>query len=280
MKPKNKPVSKSEAWQESARAQNKKSQNSEDLSDWKFTDKDGNVYKRKEMEQKFAQETLKHFRPTIPDRPFANFDSKQPIRFTSKRYPCSNGYRELLTDAEKEKARKAFPGLSATGLEAVLRRIYNMGDERIKKLTWEEILIFCKDYVSTKQADSQSYDNQAGTNQADSKAGRKTDKNGKQQQQEICKRFTFSPGQICFDNKDLKLPTGLTIEMFEKLYKNWGNTVLYTDLDINSDKGEASIQLKTAKSNISKSFRKIKAHCIVENKQRTGYLITTKTRQK
>ena len=97
---------------------------------------------------------------------------------------------------------------------------------------------------------------------------------------EAKKRFALLPGQVCFDGMDLKLSTGLTTEVFEKLYTNWGKIVLYCDLDLNSEKGEASEQLKQAKMKIAKTLKKNKVPCTIENKQRTGYVLKEKTRRK
>lgn len=110
----------------------------------KFTDKDGKVYEGDIAWKKFGEKLCEFFRPTIPDEPFAH----KAIKFTDKHIPPSNGYRELLTDAERQLLQTAVPELSDAGLEAVLRDIFNMGDERIKTLTWREVFIFCKHYVS------------------------------------------------------------------------------------------------------------------------------------
>lgn len=134
----------------------------------KFTDKNGKVYEGEEARKKAAEQLLEYFRPTIPNKPFANLYSKLSIQFTSKQRPPSENFRELLTEAEKELLRRAVPELSGAGLEAVLRRIYNMGDEKIKKLTWRDIFIFCKDYVS---ANKQKKVNTKPTKASGGKAG-------------------------------------------------------------------------------------------------------------
>jgi len=93
-------------------------------------------------------------------------------------------------------------------------------------------------------------------------------------------RFSFSDGQVFFDDKDLELPTGFTIDIFQKLYESWGRTVLHKKLHDMSDPGQASEQLKKAKLKISQSFKRYKVPCIIESKAREGYLIKEKTRQK
>lgn len=110
----------------------------------KFTYKNRRVYEGDAAWEKFAEKLLEYFRPTIPNHPFAN----KPIQLTDKQIPPSNGYRELLTDIERQLLKTAVPELSDAGLDAVLRDVFNMGDERIKTLTWREIFIFCKHYVT------------------------------------------------------------------------------------------------------------------------------------
>ena len=115
----------------------------------KFTDKNGNVFEGSEALKKMWEKFLEFGRYTIPEKPF----SGKPITITDNNYRPTKGYRELLTEEERELLLKAMPELSDAGLEAVLRRIYNMGDERIKILTWEQIFTFCKDYINNLKPD-------------------------------------------------------------------------------------------------------------------------------
>lgn len=115
----------------------------------KFTDKNGKVFIGNEAWEKMWEKFLEFGRYTIPEKPFAN----KPITITDNNYGPINGYRELLTEEERELLLKAIPELSDAGLEAVMRRVYNMGDDRIKALTWKEIFVFCKDYINSSVSD-------------------------------------------------------------------------------------------------------------------------------
>ena len=117
----------------------------------KFTDKDGRVYYGDIAWEKMWEKFLEFGRTTIPERPFANL----PIKITDNHYPPSEGYRELLKKKEREILKNAIPDLSDAMLEAVLRRVYNMGDEKIKSLTWRQIFDFCKDYVKSQHNGSE-----------------------------------------------------------------------------------------------------------------------------
>jgi hypothetical protein len=117
----------------------------------KLTDKDGRVYYGDIAWEKMWEKFLEFGRTTIPERPFANL----PIKITDNHYPPSEGYRELLKKKEREILKNAIPDLSDAMLEAVLRRVYNMGDEKIKSLTWRQIFDFCKDYVKSQHNGSE-----------------------------------------------------------------------------------------------------------------------------
>lgn len=97
--------------------------------------------------EKLLLKFLDHgYRPTIPNKPFSE---THKIGVTLK--GCSPGpdRRELLTKDELSRLRQAVPELSDDGLESVLSCVYNMGDERIKEITWEKLFVFCQDYVKT-----------------------------------------------------------------------------------------------------------------------------------
>ncbi|MGD0785120.1 MAG: hypothetical protein ABR969_04835 [Sedimentisphaerales bacterium] len=118
----------------------------------KFTDKDGKVYEGEIAWQKAWEKFLEYGRYTIPEKPFAD----KPIKITDNNYSPGEGYRELLTEEERKVLMKAVPELSDAGLEAVLRRVYNMGDERIKKLTWVDVFGFLEDYLRVGQNSSKA----------------------------------------------------------------------------------------------------------------------------
>jgi hypothetical protein len=111
----------------------------------KFTDKTGKVFEGNEAWEKMWEKFLEFGRYTIPEKPFAG----KPTKITDNNYSPGEGYRELLTEEERKLLLNAIPQLSDAGLEAVLRRVYNMGDERIKNLTWKQIFTFCKDYINS-----------------------------------------------------------------------------------------------------------------------------------
>jgi hypothetical protein len=86
-------------------------------------------------------------------------------------------------------------------------------------------------------------------------------------------RFVFGAGQVLFDNKDIGLRPGLAVEVLRKLVEKLGTAVNYKELDENSDEGEASQQLRTAKSEITRVLKKHCVPCDVETKRAAAYLL-------
>ena len=110
------------------------------------TKKKRKTYHGDEAKEKIIDKVLENFRPVIPNEPY----SGKPIILRNKDYTAPKDYREILTTEEKEQLKNAVPNLSDAGIEAVMRRVYNMGDERIKKLTLKQICAFCEDYTNSQ----------------------------------------------------------------------------------------------------------------------------------
>ena len=108
------------------------------------------TYTGEEAWEKMWEKFLEYGRHTIPEKPFTG----KPIKITDSNYNPGEGYRELLTGEERKVLMEAVPELSDAGLEAVLRRVYNMGDKRIKNLTWKQIFAFCKDHINSQRPES------------------------------------------------------------------------------------------------------------------------------
>ena len=102
-------------------------------------DKKTGVFADSKTAEKWADSIEGQFRITIPEKPF----SGGPIKWTDKNVSPGQGYRELLTANELLLLGRILPEMSSIGLEAVLRRDFHIGDERIKTLTWTEISVFC-----------------------------------------------------------------------------------------------------------------------------------------
>ncbi len=118
------------------------------------------VYTGEEANKKLFEKIFEHGRPAIPDKPFIS----QSIKIVLDNNPLPRGYREVLTQEERAIFERVVPELSDLGLEAFLRREYKMGDERIKNLTWKQILVFCKDYIGSHQQSGETESNQQSGN--------------------------------------------------------------------------------------------------------------------
>jgi hypothetical protein len=86
-------------------------------------------------------------------------------------------------------------------------------------------------------------------------------------------RFSFAPGQVCFDGKDLRLPTGLAIEVLEKLFEKFGTSVSYRELGSQTS-GAADDKLRRAVKAVRDSLNAGGVPCQIETKYREGYRIS------
>lgn len=86
-------------------------------------------------------------------------------------------------------------------------------------------------------------------------------------------RFSFAPGQVMFDGKDLRLPAGLCVDVVKALLKDFGRAVMHKYPHDESRPSEASPELRTAVATINDKLRAAKAPCRVLNKRGSGYLL-------
>jgi len=85
-------------------------------------------------------------------------------------------------------------------------------------------------------------------------------------------RFTFGPGQVLFDGKDLELPSDAPVAMLKNLVDNFGRVVPYTDFDPHYTSATPGTVHK-CKREIVKSFAKHKVPCEITFKTGVGYFI-------
>lgn len=96
--------------------------------------------------EKFADALRRHFRITIPNRPF----SDAPVRLTDRNLPPEPGYRLPLSNNELLLLTAALPDLSLRRLDAVLRRVYQLTGDELRALTWDEIGVYLQDYLESQ----------------------------------------------------------------------------------------------------------------------------------
>lgn len=141
---------------------------------------------------------------------------------------------------------------------------YNSYDDRTQKIN--EAFNNVKTYLDGLPADIPTTKIKKSTKKGRKKKQKKSKKN-------IKDRFSFAPGQVLFDETDLELPTGLTIEVFEKLYEKFGIAVLYENLSDDSTLGNADEKLRRAKKVISDKLNNHKVPCQVVTKPRESYCL-------
>lgn len=94
----------------------------------------------------------------------------------------------------------------------------------------------------------------------------------------IDKLFTFRPGQVLFDGRDLNVGTGAAIDIVKALIENFGHVVPFQQLDENSPDREASEKIRTAIRRLRKIIKSAGIPVVIENRKAEGYLILTSTK--
>ncbi len=85
--------------------------------------------------------------------------------------------------------------------------------------------------------------------------------------------FSFLDGQVLFDEKDLGLPSGLSIEVLKLLHGSFSKVVSHEDLHSQSNCSEASTELRQAVHVIRKSLRNNNIGVEVKSKRSAGYVL-------
>ncbi len=92
------------------------------------------------------------------------------------------------------------------------------------------------------------------------------------------RRFTFEPGQVLFDGRDLNVGTGAALDIAKALIENFGHVVPFQELDENSLEREASEKIRTAIRRLRKTTKSARIPVIIENRKAEGYLMLPSTR--
>jgi hypothetical protein len=94
----------------------------------------------------------------------------------------------------------------------------------------------------------------------------------------IDKRFTFGPGQVSFDGRDLNVGTGAVIDIARALVENFGHVVPFQQFDENSLEKEASEKIRSAIRRLRKTIKSASIPVVIENRKGEGYLILPSTK--
>jgi hypothetical protein len=88
------------------------------------------------------------------------------------------------------------------------------------------------------------------------------------------KDFTFEPGQALFEHRDLGLPSGLPVDVLERLADACPKAVKHNDLDNSEEHGnEAGEKLRGAISSIRQALRRQKIPYTIMTKRGEGYAL-------
>jgi len=98
-------------------------------------------------------------------------------------------------------------------------------------------------------------------------------KKNPQESTDIAERFTFRPGQVLFDARDLNVGTGATLNIIKALVEDFGQVVPFQTLDGSSSQKEASEKIRTAIGRLRKILESAKIPAVIENRKGEGYLM-------
>ncbi len=94
----------------------------------------------------------------------------------------------------------------------------------------------------------------------------------------IEKRFTFRPGQILFDDRDLNVGTGAILDIAKALVENFDHVVPFQDFDENSSEKEASEKIRTAIVRLRKALESARIPVVIGSRKAEGYIMLPSTR--
>jgi len=100
----------------------------------------------------------------------------------------------------------------------------------------------------------------------------------KKKSRPIDKLFTFGPGQVLFDGRDLNVGTGAALDIAKALIENFGRVVPFQKLDEDSPEREASEKIRTAIRRLRKTTKSARIPVVIENRKAEGYLMLPSTR--
>ena len=87
-------------------------------------------------------------------------------------------------------------------------------------------------------------------------------------------RFEVAIGQVLFDGMDLRLPTGLCVDVMAALVGHFGRVVPHAELHDQSTASEASDELRAAVKTVRVALRSAGIPCRVETRRGYGYMLT------
>jgi hypothetical protein len=86
-------------------------------------------------------------------------------------------------------------------------------------------------------------------------------------------RFSFTAGQVFYEDQDLQLPGGDTIDIMKKLVESFGFVVSYQDLDAASV-NHASDRLRGIVKRINTKLKEQDIPCLVSARRAAGYCLS------
>lgn len=187
---------------------------------------------------------------------------------------CKNLIKPLLRKYNIEILLESLPPHSAKSFREKYSRLMSCfdatGELRDQDLSLTTFDRYAKDLIKELR------DLEQGGKQNKTAAKQKNKRRSKKKPQKsrpIDKRFTFGPGQVLFDGRDLNVGTGAAPDIAKTLVENFGYVVPFQKLDENSSKKEASEKIRTVIRRLRKIIKSAKIPVVIENRKAEGYLM-------
>ncbi len=189
----------------------------------------------------------------------------------TKSYCCKHLIEPLLGNNQIDTLLRSLPPHSGNSLRERYSRLMSCFDPTGELLNKNLSLATVNRYVNDLIKELRNVGQ--GGKQKDKRSSKKETKKPKP----IKERFTFRPGQVLFDVRDLNVGTGAVIDIAKALVENFGHVVPFKKLDKNSLDKEASEKIRTAIRRFRKTIKSAKIPVVIKNRKNEGYLILQST---
>ncbi len=196
--------------------------------------------------------------------------------YNTKSDYCKNLIRPLLEKSHIDTLLESLPPHGAKSLKEKYSRLMSCFDPTGELLDQSLSLTTIDRYANglIKELRDMARGGQQNTTAAKQKDKRRS----KKKCRPIDKLFTFGPGQVLFDGRDLNVGTGAALDIAKALIENFGHVVPFQKLDENSPKREASEKIRTAIRRLRKTIKSAGIPVVIENRKAEGYLMLESTK--
>ena len=189
---------------------------------------------------------------------------------------CKHLIKPLPREYQIDTLLESLPTHAAKSLRERYSRLMSCFDQTGELLNQDLSLVTVVRYVNNLTKELRGI--AQGSEQNMTATKQKDKRRSKKKFRPIDKLFTFGPGQVLFDGRDLNVGTGAALDIAKALIENFGRVVPFQKLDENSPKTEASEKIRTAIRRLRKTIKSAGIPIVIDNRKAEGYLILPSTK--